>query len=168
MIDDLGWRNVGFMRSIYYKTSIVNTIGQNKKIFMNTYSANPLCIAIRASIITETWPVRNRSTHANGYVPEATLGFKHQENPLPEHKFIQSKNVNKFNSDYYTFANAFKDAGFATAHFGKWHTGEGITEPLNKGFGVDILRTNTPSPLSDGWLAPWPFWPGKGSVVDFF
>ena len=72
MIDDLGWKDVGFMGSTYYETPHVDAIAKSGMTFMNAYSASPLCSATRSSIISGTWPARNGLTSAAGHLKEAT------------------------------------------------------------------------------------------------
>jgi len=38
MIDDLGWKDVGFMGSTYYETPNVDKIAQTGMVFMNAYT----------------------------------------------------------------------------------------------------------------------------------
>ncbi|MGI9471205.1 MAG: sulfatase-like hydrolase/transferase, partial [Rubripirellula sp.] len=47
-----------------------------------------------------------------------------------------------------------KDAGYSTAHFGKWHLGREPHSPLERGFDVDLPHWWGPGPKSS-YLAPW-------------
>ena len=166
MIDDLGWKDVGFMGSSFYETPNVDAIAENGMVFMNAYSASPLCSATRASIMSGMWPARNGLTSAAGHLKEATYKSVLREKSNPKQKAVDAISASRINPEYYTMAEAFKDVGYTTAHIGKWHIGDGSSEPLMQGFDVDIPRTNAPSPLPDGWFAPWPVWKGEGKEGD--
>jgi arylsulfatase A-like enzyme len=53
-----------------------------------------------------------------------------------------------------TIAEALKQQGYATAHFGKWHLGEEPSGPLSHGFDVQIPRWNRGWPRT-GYHAPF-------------
>lgn len=166
MVDDMGWKDVGFMGSTYYETPNIDALARGGMKFMNAYSASPLCSATRASIITGTWPTRNGLTGASGHEKEIRYEAKLQENVGSNSKAIQAISASRIEPERYTLAEAFKDGGYTTAHIGKWHIGDGPSEPLSQGFDVDIPRTNAPSPLPNGWFAPWPVWEGEGKEGD--
>jgi arylsulfatase A-like enzyme len=63
---------------------------------------------------------------------------------------------------YYTLAESLKAAGYATAHFGKWHLGHNLKagdayEPRDQGFDVDWPHTPRAPGPGGGYLAPWQF-----------
>ncbi|MFY0651790.1 MAG: sulfatase [Cyclobacteriaceae bacterium] len=166
MIDDLGWKDVGFMGSTYYETPNVDALAESGMSFMNAYSASPLCSATRTSIMSGTWPARNGLTSAAGHLKEVSYKSTLQENVGSGFKAIQAISASRIKPEYYTMAQAFKDGGYTTGHIGKWHIGDGPSNPLNQGFDVDIPHTNAPSPLPNGWFAPWPVWEGEGKKGD--
>ena len=53
-------------------------------------------------------------------------------------------------------AEALKEAGYATAHFGKWHLGREPYSPLEHGFDVDVPHWSGPGPAGS-FVAPWKF-----------
>ncbi|MBI3463973.1 MAG: sulfatase-like hydrolase/transferase [Planctomycetes bacterium] len=66
--------------------------------------------------------------------------------------------------DYFTLAEAFREAGYATAHFGKWHLGHNLPqnptdryEPQDQGFDFDFPHTPSAPGPGGGYLAPWKF-----------
>lgn len=166
MIDDLGWKDVGFMGSKYYETPNVDALAESGMIFMNAYSSSPLCSATRASIMSGMWPARNGLTSAAGHLKEATYKSVLSKKSDPKRKAIDAVSASRINPDYYTMAEAFKDGGYTTAHIGKWHIGDEPSDPLSQGFDIDIPHTNAPSPLPNGWFAPWPVWKGEGKEGD--
>jgi len=166
MIDDLGWKDVGFMGSTYYKTPNVDALAQSGMVFMNAYTASPLCSATRSSIISGTWPARNGLTSAAGHLKEATYKSVLTQESDPKKKAIEAISASRINPEYFTLGEAFKEGGYTTAHIGKWHIGDKPSDPLSQGFDVDIPHTNAPSPLPNGWFAPWPVWEGEGYKGD--
>jgi arylsulfatase A-like enzyme len=166
MIDDLGWKDVGFMGSTYYETPNVDAIAESGMVFMNAYAASPLCSGTRCSIMSGLWPARNGLTSAAGHLKEATYKSTLREKANPTQKAFDALSASRINPEYYTMAEAFKDGGYTTAHIGKWHIGEEPSDPLSQGFDVDIPHTNAPSPLPNGWFAPWPVWRGEGKEGD--
>lgn len=166
LIDDLGWKDVSYMGSDYYETPNVDAIAQNGIMFMNAYTASPLCSPTRTSIMSGYWPARNGLTSAAGHLKNVKLTSSLRKNPNPSHKAIDAESATRIKPEYYTMAEAFKDAGYTTAHIGKWHMGTEPSDPLSQGFDIDIPHTNAPSPLPEGWFAPWPVWKGEGKVGD--
>jgi arylsulfatase A-like enzyme len=59
-------------------------------------------------------------------------------------------------TEYRTLAETLKDAGYATAHFGKWHLGPEPYSPLQQGFDVDLPHHPGPGPAGS-FVAPWKF-----------
>jgi len=86
--------------------------------------------------------------------------------PIPSRKAIEARSASRINPEFYTMGEAFKDGGYTTAHIGKWHIGEEPSDPLSQGFDVDIPHSNAPSPLPNGWFAPWPVWKDEGKEGD--
>ncbi|MCP4313146.1 MAG: sulfatase, partial [Bacteroidetes bacterium] len=166
MIDDLGWKDVGFMGSTFYETPHVDAIAARGMRFMNAYTASPLCSATRNSIMSGTWPARNGLTGASGHAKNVSYVARLREKADPDRKVLDVEGSTRLNPDYYTMAEAFRDGGYTTAHIGKWHIGTAPSDPLSQGFDVDIPHTNAPSPLPEGWFAPWPVWEGEGEEGD--
>ncbi|NDB06693.1 MAG: hypothetical protein EBX95_13400, partial [Acidimicrobiia bacterium] len=77
-------------------------------------------------------------------------------------RLLVANSVSRLKPDYFTLAEALKEAGYATAHFGKWHLGHNLKpadhyEPKDQGFDSDFPHTpNAPGP-GGGYLAPWKF-----------
>jgi arylsulfatase A-like enzyme len=59
-------------------------------------------------------------------------------------------------TEYRTLAETLKDAGYATAHFGKWHLGPEPYSPLQQGFDFDLPHHPGPGPAGS-FVAPWKF-----------
>ncbi|MBW1850453.1 MAG: sulfatase-like hydrolase/transferase, partial [Deltaproteobacteria bacterium] len=51
-IDDLGWKDTGYMGSDYYETPNIDKIAQQGMIFTNAYANAANCAPTRASLLT--------------------------------------------------------------------------------------------------------------------
>jgi len=123
MSDDQGWGEAGFFGHPVLRTPNLDAMAANGLRLDRFYAAAPVCSPTRATALT------GRSNDRTG-VFDHGYALRLQER---------------------TLAQALRDAGYATAHFGKWH--------LN-GFrgtqGVPILASDTHSPGAFGfdyWLS---------------
>jgi len=62
LVDDLGWKDVGYMGSKCYETPNINKLSQQGVIFTNAYAACSVCSPTRASIQTGRYPARIGNT----------------------------------------------------------------------------------------------------------
>ena len=154
LADDLGWRDVSYMGSRLYQTPNIDQLAADGMIFNDAHSANPLCSPTRHSIMSGSDPARSGMTSAAGHVGvvrlEPTYG---SSNVFPKAQIANP--VTRLDTEYYTLAEAFKDNGYATGHFGKWHLGGKEYSPLGHGFDVDI--PNYAGPCHVKWYAPYHF-----------
>ncbi len=127
LVDDLGWRDVACFGSDYHQTPNVDKLAQRGVSFTNGYASCTVCSPTRASIMSGKYPANiNCTDWIKGWnYPFAKLA-------VPEWTMYMSPSE-------YTLAEAFKDAGYVTGHFGKWHLGEdSIYWPENQGFDVNM------------------------------
>jgi len=162
LADDLGYTDTSLYGSKLYETPNIDALAQRGMVFTNAYAANPLCSPTRASIMTGLWPARVGITTPGCHAPEPILESALNAEAPADEKALAARSATRLKTEYYTLASAFRAAGYATAHIGKWHLGPEPYSPLEHGFDVDIPHTPAPSPLPDGWFAPWPVWPGQG------
>jgi arylsulfatase A-like enzyme/sugar lactone lactonase YvrE/enterochelin esterase-like enzyme len=80
---------------------------------------------------------------------EATLGLR----AAPDQKSVSAQTATRLKQEYFTLAEALKESGYATGHFGKWHLGLEPYDPKHQGFDVDVPNWSGPGP--SGYLAPW-------------
>lgn len=123
VVDDMGWTDLSSFGSDFYQSPNIDKLAKAGVRFTDAYAACTVCSPTRASLMTGKYPARINCTdwiegwkmpHERLSVPDWTMYMAHSE---------------------YTLAEAFKDAGYATAHFGKWHLGEdSIYWPENHGF----------------------------------
>jgi arylsulfatase A-like enzyme len=111
-IDDEGYGDVGCYGATGFETPNLDQLASEGMRFTNFYSAQPVCSASRAGILTGCYP--NRIGVSGALFPHHKIGL---------------------NSKEYTMAEMFKDQGYATAIFGKWHLGwQKEFLPLQHGF----------------------------------
>ncbi|TWT67559.1 sulfatase [Allorhodopirellula solitaria] len=157
LADDLGWSDTTlFGTTKFYKTPNIERLAARGMTFSRAYSSSPLCSPTRASVLTGLSPARHGITAPTCHLPKvileavpATSGPSNRFATLPE-------SVSRLNTRYYTLAEMFKDNGYATGHFGKWHLGPEPYSPLEHGFDVDVPHHPGPGPAGS-YVAPWKF-----------
>ncbi|MBA4150315.1 MAG: sulfatase [Verrucomicrobia bacterium] len=143
LVDDLGWRDLGCYGSPFYETPHIDRFARESVRFTQAYSACHVCSPTRASIMTGKYP--------------ATLQMTDWLPGRREHPFQKLKNATirqHLPFEETTIAEALKEHGYATGHFGKWHLGEEPSGPLRHGFDVQIPRWNRGWP-NGGYHAPF-------------
>ena len=145
-IDDEGYGDVGSYGATGFQTpNIDNMAGQGMK-FTNYYAAQPVCTASRAGILTGCYP--NRIGFSGALFPKHTVGMNKTE---------------------LTMAEMFKDQGYATACFGKWHLGwQKEFLPLQHGFDeyVGLPYSNDMWPYSNVTGEKLPENSGRGNLPE--
>lgn len=163
VVDDMGWMDCGAYGSQYYETPHIDRLAARGMLFTNAYSANPLCSPTRASILTGKYPARLGITTAAGHQPPLPKDApRYPETAPPNRATIQPQSLRFLNPEEYTLAEALRDAGYRTGHFGKWHLG--LTEefwPERQGFDVAWHGKPDPGPPSpNGYFSPYSFQAG--------
>jgi arylsulfatase A-like enzyme len=163
LADDLGWTDVGCFGGTFYETPNIDRLATRGVKLTQAYAASPLCSPTRSSIHAGQYPARIGIT-----MPECHLRVVRLEKKLggsePTAKAINASSLTRLKSEYFTLAEAFHEAGYATAHFGKWHLGHNLLknkndryEPKDQGFDSDFPHTPAAAGPGGGYLAPWKF-----------
>jgi len=166
LADDLGWMDVGYMGSELYETPNIDALAGEGMIFRNAYAANALCSPTRASIMTGMYPARVGIITPTCHVEEEVFQQSVPESGPPSRKVLLPESVTRLSKEYYTLAEALKDGGYSTGHFGKWHLGHAPYDALNHGFDVDIPNSPVPGPVG-GYFSPWVFWETDGPDAEY-
>ena len=166
LADDLGWNDVGCYGSMFYATPNIDALASSGMRFTQAYAASSLCSPTRASILTGLYPARIGITAPACHAPEVVLKKDLESRAGPDQKMLGAKKVTRLKAEYYTVAEALKDAGYVTGHFGKWHLGWEPYSPLQQGFDLDVPHTPAQSPLRNGYFYPFPVWKGHGKPGD--
>lgn len=167
LVDDMGWTDFGAgpYGSKYYETPNMDALAAQGVLFTDAYSANPLCSPTRASILTGKYPARLGITSAVGHTPPTPPGPINYKPANPNRAVLQPESRSYLDPAEYTLAEALRDAGYATGHFGKWHLG--LTPPHwpeEQGYKVAWHGTPDPGPPQpNGYFAPYSF--REGTIV---
>lgn len=108
-VDDLGYGDLGSYGNTDIATPHMDRLAAGGTRFTNYYATSPICSPSRVAAATGQYPARH--------------GI---------HSFLASRRRNRARGmNHYldpaapSMARAFREAGYATAHFGKWHMGGG-------------------------------------------
>lgn len=145
LADDLGWRDTSLYGSKFCRTPNIDALARRGMMFTQAYAAAPLCSATRSSLMTGLYPARTGITGASGHLPDETFEATPLPRGRPFQKALGANSASRLKLEYYTLAEALKDAGYHTGHFGKWHLGREPYDPLHQGFDVDIPHWWGPS-----------------------
>jgi arylsulfatase A-like enzyme len=160
MADDMGWMDTPVYGSQYYETPNLVRLAEQGMVFTDAYAANPLCSPTRASILTGKYPARLKITtptcHLPPRPPDAPLFRK---SGPPARKVLTPISRRFLPPKEYTIAEALGDAGYATAHIGKWHLGRNPEHwAREQGFG--LTRHGAPDPGPPSYHSPYGFQSG--------
>ena len=137
LIDDLGWKDAGFMGSRYYETPNIDKLASQGITFSDAYAAAPNCAPSRACLLSGQYSPR----HGVYTVGSSERGQAHLR------KLIPIPNRETLDPGIVTIAEALKLAGYATASMGKWHLGEDPEfGPVSQGFDVNLGGNSTGFP----------------------
>lgn len=152
--DDLGWADTTlYGKTSLYETPNIERLAARGMTFSNAY-ASPICSPTRASIISGQNAARHGMTSPVGHVEKVSLTPEARTSGQPHEKCTNVGPATRIATDQPTLGTVLKQAGYATAHFGKWHIGQVPYSPLEFGFDVDIPHWHGPGPKT-GYLAPW-------------
>jgi len=148
--DDLGWTDLGSYGNPYFETPNIDRIAAEGVRFTQAYAAAAVCSPSRFGILTGRYPARSGLTDYlqwSYHAPEAYAeainkeknpsGFQHSE--LGDMK--TPKNPYWMEHEEMTIAEFLKEAGYTTAHVGKWHLGPKGWWPESHGFDYNIGGT---------------------------
>ena len=154
LADDLGWADTTlYGKTSLYETPNIQRLAARGMTFSNAY-ASPICSPTRASIMTGQNPARHGMTAPAAHLETERFAAVAGESGPPNQKSTNVKSSTRLNSDIPMLSQVLKDAGYSTAHFGKWHLGREPYSPLERGFETDIPHWYGPGP-KNSYLAPW-------------
>jgi arylsulfatase A-like enzyme len=150
-VDDLGYGDLGSYGHPVLKTPNIDSLAAGGLRFTSNYAPSALCSPSRAGLLTGRTPYR---TGVNSWIPENSGVY------LRDHEI--------------TLAEVLADAGYATAHIGKWHLNSDLgsddePQPTEQGFDyfyghnafqvphnrnpTNIFRDTTALPAQNGYTA---------------
>ncbi|MBN2507879.1 MAG: sulfatase [Verrucomicrobia bacterium] len=154
LADDLGWTDTAAYGSRFYETPHIDRLAAEGVKFTRYYNCQN-CAPTRAALMTGQYAPRT-----GVYTVGGIDRFHWQSRPLRP-----VDNVVQLPLDRVVLAQPLKDAGYATAIFGKWHLGQtGEYHPGRRGFDEAIttmgkhfdFKTQPPVDCPPGvYLADW-------------
>lgn len=123
LADDLGWKDVGFNGSRYYRTPVLDSLAARSLVFTHAYANASNCAPSRACLMAGSYAPR----HGVFTVSPPDRGDARTR------KLVPSPNEPFLSAGFKTLGKVFQEAGFKTAVMGKWHIGE---DPTQQGFDV--------------------------------
>ena len=144
-IDDMGWRDVGFMGSEYYETPNIDRLAGQGMVFTNAYSNAPNCAPARACLLSGQYSPRH-----GVYTVDTSSRSKSKLR-----KLIPIENTTNLDSNIMTIAEAIKPAGYISASIGKWHLGDDPEfGPVGQGFDINVAGHSAGHP-QNGYFVPY-------------
>jgi len=146
MADDLGWMDLACQGNPLVETPNLDRLAKQGMRFTDAYAAAPVCSPTRCAVLTGQAPARiGLTTHLPGRF------FPKDGRPQP------AKLTPQLNTEHLTIAERMKEAGYASAFFGKWHiapsSGRGgkvadAVSPTGQGFDLNVGGTSYGGPPS--------------------
>ncbi|RYD87836.1 MAG: sulfatase, partial [Sphingobacteriales bacterium] len=123
MADDQGSADAGCYGAKDIQTPALDALAASGVRFTQFYAAAPVCSPSRAALLTGCYPWRV-GMPGNGSIPPSE---KDDNLATYTGKGLPANGTN--------LPRIFREAGYATAHIGKWHLGIGVGhQPLQQGF----------------------------------
>jgi arylsulfatase A-like enzyme len=145
-IDDLGWKDTGYMGSDFFETPHIDKLAGEGMVFTDAYSNAANCAPARACLMTGQYTPRHRIFNV-GTRARGNAKFR---------RLLHVPGVSTLDPQTTTWATRLQNAGYATAILGKWHLSP---DPIPYGFDVNIGGTHSGSPPR-GYYPPHPNAPG--------
>ena len=139
LVDDLGWKDVGYMGSKYYETPNIDKMATEGMVFTNAYANASNCAPTRACLMSGMYSARH------GVYTVGNPARGKSENRM----LIPFKNKTVLDGSFVTLAEALRENGYINCHVGKWHLGaDEFTSPEAQGFDVNIGGNRAGHPRS--------------------
>ena len=131
LLDDMGYRDVGFAGNRYISTPNIDKIAKSGAVFSQCYASAPNCAPTRACLLTGQYAPRHGvyTVVDDRYAPGQ-----------PHMKVMSTKGNDELPEQTKTVADVLKSGGYSTALIGMWNLGRGRNgspgSPLSRGFDV--------------------------------
>ncbi|WP_185783599.1 sulfatase [Croceivirga lutea] len=134
-VDDMGWKDVGFMGSQYYETPNLDELASQGMVFTNGYASASNCAPSRACLMTGQWTPRHGVYTVNSS----------ERGKAKDRKLIPTKNTHTLPTQFKILPEVLQENGYTTCQAGKWHLSD---NPLEYGFDVNIAGGHNGLPKS--------------------
>jgi arylsulfatase A-like enzyme len=148
LMDDMGWRDVGFMGNTFIETPHIDRLAKNGLVFTQAYASAPNCAPTRACLMSGQYTPRHGIY---------TVVDPRQPVGSPWHKLMAAESKSELDTNVVTIAESLAGRvtdrgtgfqpveaatarqagslshGYATGFFGMWNLGRGRTGPVTPG-----------------------------------
>lgn len=132
LMDDMGWRDVGFAGNEFVETPNLDRLASEGIRFTQAYASAPNCAPTRACLMSGQYTPRHGVF---------TVIDPRHDPGQPHHKVISAKSNEALSGDVVTIAELLQSKGYATACFGMWNLGRGRSGPSTPtGQGFDLFK----------------------------
>ena len=149
LTDDQGWGDAKFAGHPYLKTPNLDRLAREGTWLRQFYVAATVCSPSRAAFMTSHYPARHQ---IHGHFAD------HAQNAarsMPDW----------LDADVTTLPDLLKQAGYATAHFGKWHLGHGKGAPAPEAYGFDVSKTTNSNGATLGDEGKEPYFRARSTAL---
>lgn len=122
--DDLGWADLGCYGADLHETPHLDRLARESVRFTAAAASAPVCTPTRAAILTGKHPARLHMT----------IWREASANPPRDRKLLPPIVRSDLPAEESTLAETLSQAGYFTAHIGKWHLGDAANFPESHGF----------------------------------
>ena len=125
LIDDMGWKDVGYAGSVFYDTPNIDQLATEGMHFTNAYSPAAVCAPSRGGIFSGKFPARTKFTTVfNGAAGPDDRLYERSKYRGDNDQYFEARHRHVLPSDEVILAQAMAEGGYKTGFFGKWHIGE--------------------------------------------
>lgn len=124
LMDDMGWRDVGFMGNKFVETPNIDRLAAKGLVFTQAYASAPNCAPTRACLMSGLYTPRHGVY---------TVVDPNHPADSPRNKLLAAESKAELGTQFVTLAEALRDGGYATGFFGMWNLGRGRTGPVTPG-----------------------------------
>lgn len=132
LIDDMGWRDVGFAGNPHIDTPNCDRLAREGMVFTQAYASAPNCAPTRACLMS------------GQYTPRHSVYTVVDERHLPgspHHKVLATESRAELPTESVTIAESLCAGGYATGMIGMWNLGRGNNGPFTPtGQGFEVFK----------------------------
>ena len=140
-VDDWGWADNETVNPQWFKTPNINSLRKESLVFENAYAAAANCAPSRACLLSGM----NTPRHGVYTVSPSARG------KAQTRRIVPIKNTNHLRDSVILIPELFKQKGYVTANFGKWHVSP---DPATQGIEYNVGGSDRGNPGKDGYFSP--------------
>lgn len=132
LIDDMGWRDVGFAGNPVIDTPNCDRLAREGTVFTQAYASAPNCAPTRACLMSGQYTPRHGvyTVVDDRHLPGS-----------PHHKVLATESRAELPTESVTIAESLRAGGYATGMIGMWNLGRGNSGPFTPtGQGFEVFK----------------------------